>query len=165
MTEITIFDLAFQVRFWTKVVRRPGCWIWLGARNNQGYGNFGSQRLRPRHRKAHRISWELAHGAIPPGLCVLHHCDNPPCVNPDHLFLGTKQDNVDDMMRKGRHVPPPGLRGEQLPHTKLTWAQVAEIRRLAAERPRSGSMLARRFGVHPRTVNDLLHGKNWKVQA
>lgn len=83
-----------------------GCWVWQGSKNRDGYGLFmrdGRRRPGRRCERASRVSWELHRGPIPRGLWVLHKCDNPSCVNPDHLFLGTVQDNVADMMRKGRH--------------------------------------------------------------
>lgn len=85
-------------RLWARVERRgPGeCWEWTAHRLPKGYGVFGPGVV------AHRVAWEVAHGPIPDGLHVLHTCDNPPCCNPGHLRLGTPQDNVDDMMRKGR---------------------------------------------------------------
>lgn len=85
-------------------VDESGCWIWQGATTNAGYGKIavhGTLIL------SHRFSWELHHGPIPEGLYVCHHCDNPQCVNPDHLFVGTAQDNVNDMMAKGRHRTAP----------------------------------------------------------
>lgn len=91
-------------RFWQKVDRRGNeqCWIWISVRNSDGYGQFrtGGAFMD----KAHRESWRMANGPIPEGLSVLHRCDNPSCVNPNHLFLGTQQDNIADMLRKGRHV-------------------------------------------------------------
>lgn len=89
-------------RFWEKVRKSDGCWEWTGSRNAAGYGKLsegaaGSPRLR-----AHRVSWELANGPVPAGLWVLHRCDNPPCVRPDHLWLGTRLDNMQDCARKGR---------------------------------------------------------------
>ena len=88
-------------RFWGLVDKTAGCWLWVGYVNNCGYG-----RLRPAHSQpkvgAHRLSWELTNGPIPDRMCVLHKCDNPACVNPEHLFLGTVQDNVNDMRQKGR---------------------------------------------------------------
>lgn len=92
-------------RFWTKVDRSGECWIWTGARvkssrNPVGYGSFAPTRTNTQ--LAHRVSYEWACGPIPFGLWVLHHCDNPPCVRPDHLFLGTAAHNAADMVAKGR---------------------------------------------------------------
>lgn len=87
-------------RFWSHVQKSDGCWLWTGARDDKGYGiGSGSSE----HEWAHRYSFALAFGPIPGELSVLHRCDNPPCVRPDHLFLGTQKDNVIDMTRKGRH--------------------------------------------------------------
>lgn len=97
--------MSVSERFWPKVDRDTtddGCWPWIAARNSSGYGWF-----KPGHGAhavgAHRMAYELTHGPIPDGLLVLHQCDNPPCVRPDHLFLGTVQDNNADKMAKGRH--------------------------------------------------------------
>jgi hypothetical protein len=133
-------------RFDRFVVRQPGCWGWSGATRN-GYGALG----RGGHGKglvyAHRLSWELANGPIPDGMCVLHRCDNPPCANPDHLWLGTKTDNNRDMVAKGRHI---GYR-------RLTVDQVREIRR-SGERVR---VLADRFGVSISAIYQVRSGRNW----
>lgn len=85
--------------FWAMVVKTEGCWEWTGAKFKTGYGavNIGHRIV-----TTHRRSWELTNGPIPEGLFVLHHCDNRPCVRPDHLFLGTHQDNMTDMVSKGR---------------------------------------------------------------
>lgn len=89
-------------RFWSKacVLDESECWEWQGSRNWQGYG---WAQPSGKNRGAHRVAWLLTHGSIPDGLWVLHHCDNPPCVNPSHLFLGTATDNERDKVRKGRH--------------------------------------------------------------
>jgi HNH endonuclease len=86
-------------RFWSKVDKSGDCWVWTGSRDLKGYGkiNIGCTPT-----LAHRVSWQIKSGDIPEGLFVLHRCDNPPCVNPAHLFIGTAGDNVQDMMSKGR---------------------------------------------------------------
>lgn len=85
--------------FWTKVRRTDGCWEWTGQKHMRGYGLQAVHHVK---RYTHRISWELTNGPIPAGMVVMHRCDNPPCVRPDHLVLGTKRDNTQDMLRKGR---------------------------------------------------------------
>ena len=88
-----------EERFWSKVDTSGECWIWTACKNNSGYGQFS---LKGRPQLAHRISWMFANGDIPPGLCVLHRCDTPACVRPDHLFLGNHADNMRDRNEKGR---------------------------------------------------------------
>jgi excisionase family DNA binding protein len=92
---------TLEGRFWRYVEKSDGCWQWTGAANPKGYGNIGRGKGLGTA-KAHRVSWELHFGPIPPGLYVCHACDNPPCVRPDHLFLGTAQDNNNDKIAKGR---------------------------------------------------------------
>ena len=105
-------------RFWGRVNKAAerGCWEWQGSKNRRGYGYF-------RHKErsnylAHRLSWELTNGSIPDGLEVCHACDNPACVNPGHLFLGTHRDNMIDAWQKGR-IAPPSLRPGHIPHNTL----------------------------------------------
>lgn len=90
-----------EERFWAKVVKTEGCWKWTAKRDRNGYGRF-SPNGQYSQTVAHRFSWELHNGPIPEGMLVCHHCDNPECTNPSHLFLGTPQDNMDDKVRKGR---------------------------------------------------------------
>lgn len=99
-------NMTTQERFWEKVARGPvtECWLWRGGRNSDGYGRFAvtSTRATVRLVLPHRYAWELRWGAIPPGLHVLHACDTPTCVNPEHLMLGTHRANIADAARKGR---------------------------------------------------------------
>lgn len=96
-------------RFWAMVNKSDnpkGCWLWQGSTRNKGYGAFVYKKDgKSINGRSHRYSYEIHRGEIPDKLFVLHDCDTPACVNPDHLFLGTNQDNVTDMMKKGRHVP------------------------------------------------------------
>jgi len=165
-------DDVRRERFWAKVDRGTidDCWEWTGARqSSQGSApGYGSVRLEGRQLSAHRIAWEYAHGPIPDGLVVCHHCDNPPCCNPAHLFLGTIMDNNADRTQKGRsasgdkhwtrHRP---LRGEQATRAKLTAVQVAEIRRLYAEGGISQRELAERYPVSKSAIKHILKGRSW----
>lgn len=95
-------------RFWEKVVKTESCWLWMGAKNRCGYGQLTYQK---KHITAHRASLMIHGVEIPAGMMVCHSCDNPPCVNPQHLWIGTNSDNQKDSVRKGRNVPPPSRLG------------------------------------------------------
>ena len=97
----TITTRPINTRFWEKVYK-SACWNWTGSLNEKGYGLFRIGGRKGKAEKAHRVSWEMFNGPIPENLHVLHLCDNRKCVNPEHLFLGTHQDNMKDMMTKGR---------------------------------------------------------------
>lgn len=141
---------SIQERFWSKVDRSGDCWIWTAYRGITGYGIVGVDR---RVQKAHRVAWQLTHGPIPHGACVLHRCDNPPCVNPAHLFLGTQAENVADRDAKGRHVP---MSGERHGCAKLTTDQVIAIR----ADPRIHRLIAADYGV-ARTVISRIRRREW----
>ena len=157
--------------FWAHVEKTEGgCWPWRGA-SIRGYGRFNSRGL-GRQGYSHRWAYEFTHGPIPDGLHVLHRCDNPPCCNPAHLFLGTHLDNVADMIAKGRGAagdthgsrthPERVLRGEGHRLAKLTAAQVAEIR--ATPRRRGVQrQFARRFGVSEATISMIVNEKTWSA--
>lgn len=128
-----------------------GCHIWLGACTNDGYGTI---RFRCKPSRTHRVAWELKNGPIPPGLLVLHKCDVPKCVNPDHLFLGTQQENMNDMVRKKRDRP---CRGARQPHAKLTDSAVREIRSSSENQ----YILADRYGVSQGTITRVKTRRGW----
>lgn len=130
-----------------------GCWLWLGYADKDGYGKF---QFNHRCEKAHRWAWELYHGQTLTKLCVLHRCDNPGCVNPDHLFLGTVADNIRDMdmkKRRSKHW------GDMCSIAKLTREQVAIIRQTPFI---PGIELAERFGVSDSHICGIRKGRFWK---
>jgi len=129
------------------------CWEWQGQRNDQGYGLFS---IEGNANRAHRIAWSLHNSRTPGSMLVCHHCDNPPCVNPAHLFLGTVSDNTQDMLSKGR-----GMVGEKQPIAKLNDMAVRVIRFKHAEGVESDE-LAEKHGVSRSTINDVVYGRTWK---
>jgi hypothetical protein len=145
--------MTLEERFWSRVaVQDPmGCWVWQGG-TCEGYGMLRTEGSVVD--RAHRVSWRLTHGSIPDGLCVLHRCDNPPCVNPAHLFLGTRADNNEDKKRKGRSAR---VHGEANPNAKLSDEDVAEIRRLRDE-GRTQQAIADQFGITQVWVSQLTRG-------
>ena len=155
---------SLEQKFWEHVQKTDGCWLWIGARNSEGYGylRFNYAQLR-----AHRVSWELHFGPIPDGLFVLHHCDNPPCVNPSHLFLGTNGDNMLDAINKGYAIggsEKGRCAGEKNSHAKLTKAQVKEIRvRLRNYRRGLVVQLAKEFGISKSTIMSIWKERSWKT--
>lgn len=143
-----------ETQFWARVVFGNGCWTWAGPCHPSGHGRTTVDG-RPWY--AHRRAWTLTNGPIPSGLCVCHKCDNPPCVRPDHLFLGTVADNNQDMWRKGRGGRPP--RGNQNPNVKLSDAEVAAIRARYTTGGVSHRALAREYGVSKTLVACIIVGR------
>lgn len=149
-------------RFWTRVDKTSGCWLWTGGANAAGYG---SMRVSGVRRQASWVSWFLAHDEAPAdGLYVCHRCDNPRCVRPDHLFLGSPIDNMVDMESKGRSRRP-RLPGVANGRALLTLADVQFIRSFAYARHYGMRRdLARRFGVHVRTIGMVWAGRTWREE-
>lgn len=136
-----------------------GCWEWTGPLTWHGYGEYrpaGGRRAR-----AHRLAYEAFVGPIPDGLCVLHACDNRKCVNPQHLSVGTRKQNQEDMKAKGRAFRPIG---DLCGNARLTWAQVKAMRALAAGGT-SRAEIARRYGVKPATASLIVRGKRWPERS
>ena len=143
------------------LISPDGCWEWSGARDKNGYGQT---KIGMRSVKAHRKIWAMLYGGIPEGLMILHHCDNPPCVRPNHLFLGTAKTNRQDAASKG-HIPPPiHLRqvGENNPSAKLTADDVRDIRARYATGTISQKTLGEEFGLEQASVSHIIHRKSWK---
>ena len=148
-----------ESRYWRNVEKRDGCWLWKGNTNADGYGRFCIQR---KHIYAHRFAWEITYGLIPEGMFVCHKCDNPTCVNPDHLFLGTAADNNRDMLHKGRGGFGT-LLGEHNGNSKLTETRVAEMRELHKS-GLSVRKLAALFGIGHSQVHNIVTEQNWRQQ-
>lgn len=141
-------------RFWEKVDIRgeDECWPWMASTKQGGYGKIVSDD--GRFLLAHRVAYELTIGPIPVGLVLCHRCDNPGCVNPSHMFLGTQADNLQDMRTKGRGNPPRGVRH---PKARLTDQLVAQIR----ADPRSHRQIARILGISKSTIGMVKAGVTW----
>ena len=149
-----------------KVVRIPfsGCWIFTGAANEFGYGIVGTGGRGMPTDRAHRITYKHFHGEIPGGMFVCHECDVPSCCNPGHLFLGTNQDNVDDMVKKGRDSKPPRnshVVGSAHPGSKLTEEQVVEIRLMHVHGIKQKDIAAQ-YGMAHQTISKIVNNKRYK---
>lgn len=145
-------------RFWAKVNKSDGCWLWTASSFRDGYGQiFATVDGKRRNLRAHIIAYTLAYGDVPEGMFVCHHCDNPPCVRPDHLFLATNKENQEDMARKGR-----GRYGERNGRSKLRAADVAAIRLDYANGQINKAALARQFGVSRRQILNVVEGLQWR---
>ncbi len=174
-----------QSRFFGKVRQGPDCWLWIGAKSPDGYGSFWWDLV---VQKSHRVSWQIHFGPIPDGLLVCHRCDNPSCVNPAHLFLGTAKDNTADCMQKGRRNTPVGhtrpadvvrriaaarretlrLHPEVIPRgvrshrAKFTADQVREIRALYPAT--SARRIAKQLGVATTTITGIVHRRTYVME-
>jgi hypothetical protein len=157
-------------RFWEKVLKTETCWIWQASKRNKGYGAFTwhDDDGTLNQDRAHRVVWRLFFGEIPDGQFVLHKCDNPACCNPDHLFLGTKSDNNQDMVNKGRHVPGGAhcgksgkwKRGKEHHNVKVDENIVRNIRK--DKKTKSYSQLAEKYNLSVTCLFKIVHKKTWK---
>lgn len=141
----------------TVVNEQTKCWEWNGSKSAFGHGEIYIGGTGPDARKrtmTHRASWEIHNGPVPSNMCVLHKCDNPACINPDHLFLGTKKENSRDMVEKNRQAS-----GEKLPQSKLTWTQVAAIRKCHSL---TQAELASIAGVTQSVISQIKNNNYWK---
>jgi len=158
------YNLTFQefiinpldIAFWKRVQKRgeDECWEWQSDIDKYGYGVLNGrprEGFRKIKYKAHRMAWEFTNGCIPDGLCVCHSCDNPPCCNPNHLWLGTSQENTADMVKKGRSAHN---RAEE----KLTESEVLIIREMSG----TNDEIAKMFGVSRRAINAVRNYESWR---
>ena len=177
------FSPEAVTRFWSYVLKQSGddaCWLWQASCTSAGYGQFVDKQ---KHFLAHRIAWQLTHGPVPVGedyhgTCVLHRCDNPRCVRPDHLFLGSNLDNIRDMYAKNRQPKGEEMwllspRGEHVGSSKLNNSEVRAIRALNREYGGSGwgrgysggltrKQLASVYNVGQATISNVILRKRWR---
>ena len=162
-----ILDEAVINNFRSKIKNTEShlCWEWAGRKDGEGYGRICVQR---KSLVAHRVSWVIYHGDILNNLCVCHKCDNPGCVNPAHLFLGTMGENNKDRDNKGRGKTPMKkgsihkIRGEKCSHSKLTEKEVLEILSKYEKYVYTYKMLAKEYHVGVNAIGKIIHGISWK---
>lgn len=156
-----MYRASLEERFYIRVKKSKKCWIWNGYKNAAGYGVlfFGHINGVKKTWLAHRISYFLFNGKFSEELNVCHHCDIPACVNPKHLFLGTDQDNCDDMYKKNRQNPP---KGERNRHAKLTVKQVKEIRKSYQGKFGEMAKLSRKYKVSVNQISWIIKKKVWR---
>jgi hypothetical protein len=151
------FKTPPEIRFWAKVIVKgpDDCWEWQAYIDARGYGRF---KFEGKDDRAHRVSWVLERGQIPDGLCILHKCDNPKCVNPDHLYIGTHQDNMRDRTDRNRSAHN-RIFGERHGHSKATAEQVLEIRKIGHSK--SLKEMSALFGLSVSHISRLRSRKLW----
>lgn len=163
--EDLVVDPKMEARFWAKVSKgaEDECWEWQAYRNMQrgGYGVLMDSRTR-KPVLAHRVSYAIEHGATPSDLMVLHSCDNPPCVNPKHLSLGTNQDNMQDAWVKGRLPLPKNAPKGETHHSAVLTEELALRIKIGDLKGFSLGVLAKQFGLSKSAISRLRRGKSWK---
>lgn len=147
-----------EQRFWSKVDKTAECWLWIAGKSKAGYGYFGTEKGIER---THRVAYRLAYGNYDPSCWVLHRCDNPPCVRPDHQFLGNAKDNAVDRKLKGRQA---NFEMERNPNAKLNLLQVVEIRKRFEEGENQIS-IAKEFPVKRSMIGNIVRNLNWLFPA
>lgn len=145
-------------RFWAAVEKHDGCWRWTGVITHNGYGRLFIRRTKGKapYIPAHRFCWELHYGSVPVGQQVCHRCDNPGCVNPAHLFLGSHKDNMADRNTKARQAKGEGHGLAKLDELKVQWI------RSQHRNGRGHKSIARDLGVNKTTVARVLNGETWR---
>lgn len=142
-----------------KINRETLCWEWTKSKSSNGYGVIYARIDGKRKMvRMHRLAWEVYNGPIPKGKCVLHQCDVRHCVNPNHLFIGTREDNIRDMFEKGRHR---AVRGNKVNTARLTAADVRKVITLKTMLGKDNQIIANMFGVTRGAISKIMNGRNW----
>lgn len=152
-----MFQAPLADRFWSKVHKTNTCWLWTGSKSDKGYGKLYSGGPDGTTVRANRVSWELHFGPIPKGKHVLHECDNPSCVRPSHLFLGSHLQNMQDRDKKNRRI---AIKGENHVMAKLCDEDIRTIRQLGNNKI-GQRKIGKQFKVSQRTVWRIIHRKSW----
>lgn len=149
---------TIKERFEEKISKdeNTGCWNWISSRRKNGYGEF---TINYKNRLAHRVSYELYNGFIPDGFCVCHKCDNPACVNPEHLFAGSIKDNMVDKVKKNRN---PDFKGINNPVAIFSEQDILTIRSKYIPHVYTLKQLAKEYNVCPQHIHDIVKRKIWK---
>lgn len=149
--------MSLEEKFWEKVDKKgeDECWNWKGALNKDRYGQFN---YKGKPKLSHIVSYILVHGNVPKGLFILHKCNNPSCVNPKHLYIGTQADNMKQMVKDGR-----SLYGEKNPNSKLNWEIVNKIRaEYVNDRNITIRKLSNKYNMPLGTIQNIIEDKTWK---
>jgi len=156
VTNISRLDIPFDEWFWQQIIvdERTNCWVWQLALVTQGYGQVS---IKHKSYRAHRIAYELFYKESTQGKLVCHICDNPPCINPEHLFLGTAKENTQDMVKKQRHN-----HGERHHFAKLTKQAVLDMRKRHKQGNITIAQLASEYGVSPSSARKAIVGLMWR---
>lgn len=155
-------NTSIEARFMSKVNKTDSCWNWTGGTVQSNYYRYGSFKNGTKTVRAHRFSYSLYHGVIPEGMFVCHKCDNPLCVNPNHLFLGTAQDNATDMVNKNRQA-----KGAECGNARLSKKNILDIRAMWNTKDKNGKRkyktaeIAEKFGVTSRNILYIVNNQRW----
>ena len=156
-------EKSLFIKFWEKVLVDDDdkCWEWNASKNKKGYGNFyiSVGHSKDKHCLSHRMAYKFRYGDFDESLFVCHKCDNPSCVNPSHLFLGTNQDNMNDKKEKGRINGQ--IHGEKNSNAKLKEKDIIRIRKLYNPRKYTLNMLAKEYNVHHSTIGYIINRRLW----
>lgn len=153
--------MELPARYWNQIVKTETCWLWVGSgpSRKSGKPTYGAIMVDCKNWATHRLMWTAVHGPIPEGIGVLHRCDTPRCVNPDHLFLGSHKDNMADAKAKKRFCR---RIGSESPRALVNEEQVLEIRKHVAARTKTRKQIRQEYGISLEAIWCIVSGRTWK---